>query len=1053
MSADQAEASVDLKPRSNSGTNRDEGRSLSKSDSEDDDAGPEDEETPQNIYKTIRLAKADLENFSNFDPANIPDTLEKTQAFIERFIEQKNKTRKRKLDDQDTSSGMQRQREPQYEKLSLKPEQEAKLGTSSQDFKLLIFHSKHVSLCLGQEFTTKLVQCSDGDIVTKTQTSSLIYFFYRILESIKKPEIIIITMGHTWRLANELACESFSSSIKEKDLEDEAVSQKVLHTSGGPVLSTEQHARGGKTLRPSTFDTPGDMEQKSTRYPKSNAALNRIKALKKGSRIYLSKTSFSAHLSLDIEHLHQFIKYVAETSQIYQSEKIESLQEVENKNLLEQLDKELLKRLTAKDSKNQYCTSSFLQHEDTEEWNNATELRLHIPDTKTRRHDLPLSFNVIVRELTEHKIREVDWLETIKISWTRNKGPVHKEPLKHFLEDYVRVDGVFYRYLFGKWLTITYEYATEKDRQFKEIMVKDFLEASLDFPILPWLHKDKKDDEKQTEKTTQNYNIQSTSSSRKDTHLTPARQIVDSQNSGNAISQDSGTGDSQSSGLDRSPLSSFPRTHFAQANQTADSQDSGTVVSQSPAFGQPATSSSPRTDTHLTPASQTADNQNSGTGVSQSPAPSRSSHSKTRKKKASVNQDFQHDSISLGVVCKQSGIRNEMKNFTTEGIELEKSLKMIHYPVKVNLDKMLPGQMQADGSTKTMTYSLGTRRKVNQPTYFIPEEVSEVNELENLLFLRLNTKMSEGEYNDCHILLRRLLKCYDHERFIIIPGDELFVSGKNCELYDILISDEEQKITYIIHVKADFNQKTRDAYSQLHLSAQKIRSSLLYKSSTSALEQYWDKNARFGYTKHGYEKDVAFILSEMKKEKFLDLFNIEKRRLVFVFACRDSRKYILKQEAERGPLYDTHVSVENILRNNLKEQCHLKKISNSEKIITEVIGKLKQLKILNDSGQMTENYRNQTDEGKKPILREVTKIVPHGLKDFIKKSLKNCLPISNSDIAKFGLVNLKRAFQDLHVGEKQFELKICQIPMELYLNQYVDSMTDVNMSGDHATSS
>ena len=1229
MSADQAEDNVDLNPASNSGTKR---HIILPS---DDDVGPEDEydtgpdieETSQNIYKIIRLAKADLEKFSNFDPADIPDTLEKTQGFIERFIEKKKKPRKRKLDDQSTSSG-----EPQYERLTLRPEQEATLGTSSQDFKLLIFHSKHVSSCLGQEFTTKLVNCSDGEkIVTKVESSSLIYFFYRILENIKKPEIIIVTMGHTWRIANELADESFSNSIKEKDLEDEAVSQKVMHTSGGPVLSTEQHARGGKTLRPITLETPEVMEQRSTRYAKSNAALNKRKALKQGSRIYLSKTSLSASLSLDIAHLHQFIKYVAETSQTYQAKKFENLQEVENKNLLEKLDKELLKRLTEKDSKNQYCTKSYLQHEDTEEWNNATELRLHIPATKTRGYDIPLPFNVVIRELTKHKIPEVDWLEKIKISWKRNKEPRNKEPLKHFLEDYVRVDGVFYRFLFGKWLTITYEYVTEKDKQFKEIMAKDFLEASLDFPILPWLHKDK-DDERQTVKTTQHYNnrnspsplIQSTRSSRRDTHLTPASQTADIQDSGigvsqpsalgpsvapgrpltdthltsasqtgdnqdsetgisqspafgqsltpgcsrtdthltpanqSACSQDSGKGVSQSSVFGQSLTSSCPATdtHLTPTSQTSDSQDSETGISQPPALGQSLTLSCPWMDTHLTPGSQTADNQDtetessqspalnqtahsqysrtginqssalgqsltpscytdtyltqgnnkavnqdSGTGISQLPAlgrsltprcprtdtyltptsqtagnqdsgidvsqppalsqSSHSEHSKTRKNLASRNQAFQHDNIPLDDVCKQSGIGN-MKTFKTEGIKLEKELKMIHFPVEVHFDRMLPDQSQVDGSIKTMTYSLGIRRKVNQSTYYIPYNPKEftTNELENLLFLRLNTQMSEGEYNDCHILLRIRLKCYEHKRFIIIPGDELFVADKNTELYDILISDEEKRITYIIHVKAGFDKITREAYSQLRLSAQKIHSSLLYQSSTSALEQYWEHNSRCEFTKEGYTKDVAAILSKMGKENFLDLFGNEERRLVFVFACRDSRENILKQEAKRGTLHDTHVSVENILRKDLKEKCHLKKISNAEEIITKVIDKLRQLEILNYGGQITDKYKYQkykyqNEEGKKPIpiLREVTEMVPHGLKGTIEKSLKNWVPISNSDIAKFELVNLKREFQEFRVGEKQFELKICQIPMELYLKQSGDCMTDVDMSGDHVTRS
>ena len=1064
--------------------------------------------------------------------------LKKTATFINTFIETKRNQKiqrrtatKGKLDDQGSVNELHQ--EVVLEPLNLHPDVITGLQTNDDDFRLMVFHSKSQFTCKGQEFTKTLMNKDDGEkIITNKWSSSLIYFFYRILDASDFPEIFIITIGQTWRIANEVALESFSESIKEKDLEEETVYQYNIHTDGGKVFSTALHARIGEKLDSSNA-SPGSIVRKSTHFARGDAPMNKQTGFKQGSKVHIGSTTLSCSLTLNIENIHRFIKYISDTSKSYQSKKETKLQKVIDEVLVERLNKELISQLIEKDKEGNISTSKHLQHEDASQWNKATQLKLFMPDytkyseykVKAKTYNLPLSFRDVVGELTKRAIPQTQWLQ-IEVKWSRNK-----EPLKHFLEDYLLLDGIFYRYFFGHWFVVTYEYILDIDVQFKEVLRHSFLRASFDFPILPWIYqakKDEKKDERQSEsseghtgKKTKKYEssgskrankrsqsesplpkkakkIDKPSVKRKSaagtslspaptTSLSPAptqstnKDVLGSQpsiyppSSGRDESSDkqktmeapkdrdnncdSAIGMTQTQSLtpnynlSDSALQSLSQVNLSEKqNMTKTPQkndnnpDSAVIVSQillpeqasvsslpvSPSDADSQTASDAIVDTTEIPkdpdsicdsildTNQTQSLNDSAAVDSQVPL---------RAQATVVSPDV---IVDIGKVAQQKhgGL---LKNFQTERFKIKNDIETIHYPIKVDFNRALwEPTKDENGKEIRVSYSAYASEK------YVENNCTK-DELEDLLFLRLNTALFEGGYNNTYVIYNKLLEHYDEKRFIIIPGDEVFVEHKNTELYDILISDEEKKITYVVQVKAGFGHTTRDACSQIRLSAQKIRQSILYKSSMSVLEQYWETNkSRAGSTLTNYKADVGHILYTLGKEKFLDLFRDENRRLVFVFGCRDDRKSNLLMEAERALSTVTDESAENVIKKCLRENVSLPQAN-----IDKIIDILKRREILNTNGQITNKYMFQTRDDKKEMLEEIGTIVQRGskttVKDSVKELLDSFIAISDSDIAKESLINLENLFREFYVGSKKFELKICQIPMKFYLKQRGDA--------------
>ena len=819
------------------------------------------EKVPDSSFN-IRVTRADIRRFPNYDPKKVPETLEATESLIEEFIQKKiSNGRKRKHDNAKSGSEVQNQTTAKLEKLQLNSKTSGILEASTDNFRLLIYHSKTSSSCKGQQFTKELITASDGKkIVTDKPVSHLIHFFYRILERDTKPEIFVITFGQLWRIAQEIACVSYPTEFQESLLENKTLHQKFVHIDGGPVFSTEQHARGGEKLDPNETDIGDTVIRNSTRYLKGGTSLTEQGPLKSRSRINVSTNNTRFSLKLNIIDINKLFKCISEEIQNSEIELLHKLQKVEEKQLKKQLNEQLLnrlKQLTETDDNGKYlCADKWLQREETGKWNKNKKIELLASDQllKIWTDEIP-TFRKVFSVLKKQKISvedcfKEDCLKTVRIKWDK-----YDYALNQFLEDFIFFKGTFYRYLFGEWFTVKNEYISEKEKEFKDFLNDSFLPASKDFPILPWIYK-----------------------------------------------------------------------------------------SQSPCNA------------------ELDNNGNSEQGKSQAASFS------VRASTSSVSDEV-IDTVELGEVTTYTEDAKGFENFKTKAFETGSRYKIIHNPVKVCFGAMLKNKYQ-NGSTNMPTgdtsrkiaanYSVCKRRKVSANSYYIPK-LGEKNALANLLFLRMNTPITEGEYNDLHMLLMRLLKIYKDDRFIIIPGDELFVKRKNIELYDILISDEKENITYIIHVKAGFGVTTRDVCSQLRLSAQCIRNSIVSKSRF--LEQYWINNASCSVDKEGYKGEVAEILKDMGKEKFLNLFTDEKRRLVFVYACRDSRKTSLQQKVFKERLSD-----------------------------------------------------------------------------------------SDSYIAKWELLNLKHQFAKYVIGARKLELRICQVPMSLYLEKNTGSLEESEASSNETDS-
>ena len=584
-------------------------------------------------------------------------------------------------------------------------------------------------------------------------------------------------------------------------------------------------------------------------------------------------------------------------------------------------------------------------------------------------------------------------------------------------------------------LKIFHSKVAENDAQFKQVLSQNFLKASKDFPILPWIHTSKKEDEKSASSQTQ----RAKKSLRKDS----AKGISQTQ----VIIQES-----QSTRQVVTPSASASKSESPDVNKTEktdtialDNPDSGIDVSQTPPSQQ--STSYSQLDTTFAAASQaessqtpmakkTAKKTDDTPDSSQSPAcqPSTSASCTQADTPSAEAGQFSEHIVDLGVICKGSKSKDGCQDFKTETLEINSKHELIHNPIKViHFDQIVRGGKQIEGSGKALkaSYSVYRRPRVSKTSYTVPvNDMCQSDELARLLFLRLNTQMPESDYNDCHMIVRRLLKFYQLNRFIIIPGDELFVDGKkNNELYDILMSDEENKITYVIHVKSGFGQSTRIACDQLRLSAQAIRSSLLYKSSTSILEQYWNNNSRSA--KDGYRQETAKVLSDINKENFLKLFTDTDRKLVFVYACRDDRKVGLQQEAEIGTVMDKNA--ETPIRKALREECNI-----FESHVKRIIYTLKEKQILASNGQINDKYMFQkVKESERSINQSVKSLTPPFLREkavnAITSILKDMKSDSDSTIAKWNLINLWNEFYDYRVGDKEFELKVCHIPMRLYL--------------------
>lgn len=746
-----------------------------------------------------------------------------------------------------------------------------------------------------------------------------------------EPEIFIITVGQTWRISQKIGCTKFPKII-EKQLSDNLVRGKWIHHSG-PVFSTEEKARTGHVLKQSKSDILFKRLKKRTRLLKKNQ-----KNFRKGSKVDYDDTSVSLSLNWNLEDLQQSLKFF---SDLYKTQSADEradqdyLIEVQDQ---EKLNENYLIPLLEKKHNGVHCTHMFLQHEDNR-WDKGTLFTLLTPNKRKRKTwEVQPTLDDILNELDKQKVPKDLWLEGVKIKIDSSRNT--QFPLKTFIECHFNVRGTPYKYLFGDWFKLEYQYVYDKEREYLEWRKHNELKMSHDFPILPWTHEKKE---------------------RKNSH------VLDSD-------------EEQSRSL---------QEH--KSNENIVPKNQGRI-------------------------------------------------------------------FSIDSICLDDTEADEKEYVLTESFSGWHGGKTFHYFIKLDFSDFLNSDSSknsegyaSDDEDITNTqikakYKVRKLKRVSSMCYFIPNLNQALkSDLEKLLFLRLNTQMPEGEYNDCYIIYRKLLELYHDKRFLIIPGDELFVKSKNIELYDILLSDEKEKITYVIHVKAGFGQTTRDVCSQIRLSADIIYGSL-QSSSCSAIKQYYQNNVQWTSAK-GYKGDVARILHEVGENKYLDLFTNDEQRLIFVYAYRHNRKYDLHETST-----DISISAEIAIKNVLCEKGYL-----SEGTMKQVIERLKEKNIIDSQGEITNNYsfknKKQIEENIKQSVLDVDDKNRKKTQETIMQALEDRSSVSNSWIAKWEIGNLKNVFERFIVGTKEFGFKICQIPSTLCLkaeneSESIDDITDIIVISD-----
>eukprot|EP00112_Aurelia_sp_Birch-Aquarium-sp1_P019903 Seg5013.1 transcript_id=Seg5013.1/GoldUCD/mRNA.D3Y31 product="hypothetical protein" protein_id=Seg5013.1/GoldUCD/D3Y31 len=187
----------------------------------------------------------------------------------------------------------------------------------------------------------------------------------------------------------------------------------------------------------------------------------------------------------------------------------------------------------------------------------------------------------------------------------------------------------------------------------------------------------------------------------------------------------------------------------------------------------------------------------------------------------------------------------------------------------------------------------GGKVKINKLEKFV-EQMKHMN-----YFLSATDRMNEGEYNEVYSFLDSKENGLDpaekENRWYV--GDRILQD--NIEVYDIMQVSEKGNDLYLYHVKEGFGQNTRDACSQIRVSASALRSAI-NSVSDDFLKNFYETIA--GYQSSGeIPDDKNYRIEEKKKvendqEKFLNIF--KSRRITYVYAFLDTHQEERKLEEE-----------------------------------------------------------------------------------------------------------------------------------------------------------
>ena len=107
-------------------------------------------------------------------------------------------------------------------------------------------------------------------------------------------------------------------------------------------------------------------------------------------------------------------------------------------------------------------------------------------------------------------------------------------------------------------------------------------------------------------------------------------------------------------------------------------------------------------------------------------------------------------------------------------------------------------------------------------------------------FLRMYTKMDEGDYNELYHLSN--CKCRKENPWLYVVGDRVFSPGNyRVELFDVMCYSEKHNKAYLLHVKKDFEaQSFRAVCSQVRVSGDQVWKSLTLDSPENMFVRFYD---------------------------------------------------------------------------------------------------------------------------------------------------------------------------------------------------------------------
>ncbi|XP_071082210.1 uncharacterized protein [Haliotis cracherodii] len=264
------------------------------------------------------------------------------------------------------------------------------------------------------------------------------------------------------------------------------------------------------------------------------------------------------------------------------------------------------------------------------------------------------------------------------------------------------------------------------------------------------------------------------------------------------------------------------------------------------------------------------------------------------------------------------------------------------------------------------------------------------------LFYRMLCQQAEEHYNEGYILYDQLVS--DNTSGYLL-GDRIFVFGQNnIELYDILHYTQEK--TYLIHVKEGFGNSTRDACSQIRISAEFVFRHLVCNNSFDILASYWSRLTMGGGKYRQVVRDRYLKLGE---DGFYQLF--KRNEIIFVLAYRDAKittnndSFVPypKERLSRRFKDDFNLVTEELLARNYLKEIH-GQLAVTDKVFTTV-----------------EQAREEIQLKSKKDARAAFSI------------LKETMSSHSSFIAKMEVVHLFSHFRTFVTAGKRLSLKMCRL--------------------------